>query len=383
MFTGVILIDLQKALDTIDHEIFLQKMKHIGFADSAIFWLKSYPTNRTFFVNVGKESSLPGKLSCGVPQGSVLGLLIFLLYVNDMPQAVDCDLLLYADDSCLVFSDNSVNDIEEQLIKNFNSLCDWFVDKLSIHFGEDHTKSILFGKTSKKSGNKKLDIRKGAIKIKQHTSVTYLGCILDEDLSGESMATRTLGKINGRLRFLFRKQNFLDFPLHRLLANALIQPHFDYACSAWFPLIDKRLTKKIRTAQNECIRFCLNLNNRAHIGVREFKNINWLPTKKRFEQCTATSVFKFFDNSAPSYMSEMFLPVGQGRITQRSKNKSNQPFRKSNKGQNGLSYLGPKIWNNLRSDLKSAVSINNFKHKIKDNFFKELQKREDNPYQYY
>ena len=69
--------------------------------------------------------------------------------------------------------------------------------------------------------------------------MTYLGCILDEDLSGESMATKTLGKINGRLRFLYRKQNFLDFSLRRLLANALIQPHFDYACSAWFPLLSK------------------------------------------------------------------------------------------------------------------------------------------------
>ena len=112
-------------------------------------------------------------------------------------------------------------------------------------------------------------------------------------------------------------------------------------------------------------------------------NVNWLPTKERFEKRTATSVFNFFNNSAPSYMSEMFLPVGQSRITQRSKNKLNEPFRKSTKGQNGLSYLGPKIWNNLHSDLKSAVSINNFKHKNMDNFFKEPQKREDNPCECY
>ena len=72
-------------------------------------------------------------------------------------------------------------------------------------------------------------------------------------------------------------------------------------------------------------------------------------------------------------MSEMFLPVGKSRITRRSKNKLNQPFRKSNKGQYGLSYLRPKIWNNLHSDLKSSESINNFTHKIKANFFKELQ----------
>ena len=116
------------------------------------------------------------------------------------------------------------------------------------------------------------------------------------------MATRTMGKINGRLRFFYRKQNFHDFSLRRLLANALIQPHFDYACSAWFPFLNKRLTKKIQTAQNKCVRFCLNLNNRGHIGFKEFKDINWLPTKERFEQCTATNVFKFVDTSAPSYM---------------------------------------------------------------------------------
>ena len=75
---------------------------------------------------------------------------------------------------------------------------------------------------------------------------------------------------------------FLDFSLRRLLANALIQPHFDFACTAWLPMLNKRLTKKIQTAQNKCIRFCLNLSNRAHIGVKEFKTINWLPTKERF-----------------------------------------------------------------------------------------------------
>ena len=150
--------------------------------------------------------------------------------------------------------------------------------------------------------------------------MTYLGCFLDESLSGESMATRTLSKINGRLRFLYRKQNFLDFSLRRLLANALIQTHFDYASSAWFPMLNKRLTKRIQTAQNKCIRFCLDLNNtRVHGGIKEFKDINWLPIKERFEQLTATNVFKFFDNSAPFYMSEIFSPVGQGWITRRSK----------------------------------------------------------------
>ena len=91
-------------------------MKHIGFADSALFWLRTDLTNRTFFVNKRKESSLPGKLSCSVLQGFILGPLIFLLHFNDTPQAVDCNPL-YGDDSCLVFNDKSDNNIEEQKIR--------------------------------------------------------------------------------------------------------------------------------------------------------------------------------------------------------------------------------------------------------------------------
>ena len=210
LLTGMILIDLQKAFDTIDHEILLNKMHYLGFSASAIKWFRSYLANRTFLVNVDESYSNPGDLNCGVPQGSILGPLLFLLYVNDMPQAVSCDLLLYADDSCLVFQAKDVDEIEFKLNQDFNNLCDWFVDnKLSIHFGEDKTKSIIFGNQNKLKNLRNLDIRHGEVKIKQYTKVTYLGCILDNKLSGEYMTTQALGKINGRLKFLYRKQKFL------------------------------------------------------------------------------------------------------------------------------------------------------------------------------
>ena len=192
-------------------------------------------------MNVGKEYSSPGRLSYGVPQGSILGPLLFLLYVNDMPQVVNSELLLYADDTCLIYLGKDTKTIEEQLNRDFNSLCEWFIDnKLSIHFGEEKTKSILFGTKGHLKNQKDLNIKYGDIKIKQHSKVTYLGCVLDNDLSGESMATKVLGLINGRLKFLYRKQRFLTDPLRRLLCNALIQPHYDYACPAWYPSLSKR-----------------------------------------------------------------------------------------------------------------------------------------------
>ena len=198
---------------------------------------------------------------------------------------VTCDLLLYADDSCLVFEGKDVNEIEIKLNNDFNSLCDWFVDnKLSIHFGEDKTKSIIFGSNRKMKNLQELEIRRAETKIK-HPQVVYLGCTLDSRLSGETMALQALGKINGRLKFLYRKKDFLTPSLKRLLCNALIQPHFDFACLAWYTNLKKILKKKMQTCQNKCIRFCLNMGNRDHIGVQEFKKINWLPTRERFEQC--------------------------------------------------------------------------------------------------
>ena len=89
-----------------------------------------------------------------------------------------------------------------------------------------------------------LDIKRGDINIKQYTSVTYLGCELDQYLSGESMLTKLLGKINGRLKFLYRKQKFLSSSLRRMLCNSLIQPYFDYACSAWYPNLNKNIKRK-------------------------------------------------------------------------------------------------------------------------------------------
>ena len=233
-------------------------------------------------MNVGREYSSPGKLTCGVPQGSILGPLLFLLYVNDMPQAVNSELLLYGDDTCLIY-------------RGKDTLCEWFIDnKLSIHFGEEKTKSILFETKGHLKGQTDLNIKYGDIKIKQHSKVTYLGYILDNNLSGESMATKVLGIINGRLKFLYRKQRFLTYPLRRLLCNALIQPHYDYACSAWYPSLSKRLLKKIQISQNKCIRYCLKLDNRSHVGIAEFKKLNWLPTKERVYQCICVSIYLNF-----------------------------------------------------------------------------------------
>ena len=145
LITGIILIDLQKAFDTFDHDILLQKLYAIGFYKHSLNWFRSYLINRTFLVNLENAFSQPACVSSSVPQGSILGPLFFLIYINDMSQAAKCNHFLYADDTCLVCQHKYINEIEKELNKDFENICNWFLDnKLSIHFGDDKTKSISF-----------------------------------------------------------------------------------------------------------------------------------------------------------------------------------------------------------------------------------------------
>ena len=134
-----------------------------------------------------------------------------------MSQAVKCYLFVYADDTCLVCQHKDINKFEKQLNKDFESICDWFVDnKLSIHFGVGKTKSILFTTKFKTKKVRKRNVKDGDIQIKHHSKVKYLGCMLDETMSGETMALSVINKINNKLKFLYRKSRFLTPTLRQL-----------------------------------------------------------------------------------------------------------------------------------------------------------------------
>ena len=121
------------------------------------------------------------------------------------------------------------------------------------------------------------------------------------------MANKVISKVNARLKFLHWKNKCLTPNLRRLLCNALIQPHFDYACSAWYSNLPKKLKNTIQALKNKCIRFYLQLDKMSHISEKEFETINWFPIKERFNQCVNSIAFKFFDNQCPHYLNEVFM----------------------------------------------------------------------------
>ena len=205
-YTGMVVLDLQKAFDTVDHNILLGKLTAMGLNDNTVKWFKSYLTSRTQVVDIDGVRSGPKDITCGVPQGSILGPLLFLIYVNDMADAVKCKLLLYADDSALMVSHSDVGVIQDRLSTELESVNKWLVDnKLSLHLGK--TESIMFGTRRKLAKHSELNIKCGDTFIAPKSEIKYLGLELDQKLSGITTGHKVIKKANSRLKFYTERVN--------------------------------------------------------------------------------------------------------------------------------------------------------------------------------
>ena len=136
--------------------------------------------------------------------------------------------------------------------------------------------------------------------------MTYLGWVLDEAISGEPIASKVINKINGKLKFLYSKNRFINQELRRMLCNALIQPYFDFACTACYPNISEKAKKEMQIMHNKCIRFWLTLDQMHRISEEGSRSINWLPTSNRVNQCINNFTFDFVNEASPFYLKETF-----------------------------------------------------------------------------
>ena len=367
-YTGMVLLDLQKAFDTVEHDILCSKLQALGIHIDSVKWFKSYLSDRQQIVSVNQVESKPMNISCGVPQGSILGPLLFLCYVNDMSSSVNCNLLLYADDSALFTSHKDPKVISDTLSRELESCRQWLIDnKLSLHLGK--TESILFGSKIRLSRVDKFEVSCDGKVINPTNSVKYLGITLDEDLSGESVANSVIKKVCSRLSFLYRQGHFLNERTRKTLCTALIQCHFDYCCSSWFSSLPVKLKKKLQVMQNKMIRFILKLEPRSHIGVEQFKKLGMLKVEDRVKQLKLNHVFNIYNDIAPEYLNSHFVKFCQTHNYYTRGSATNFLVPKA-KGQkcNTFFFTGVQEWNSLPIDVKKSKTHSQFKKAVKSHF---------------
>ena len=363
---GMVLIDLQKAFDTVDHEILLSKLDAIGV--TSVSWFRSYLSDRQQCVEIGGVLSDFLDVTCGVPQGSILGPQLFLIYINDMCNSVQCDLLLYADDSALVFSHKDPIFISDHLSSQLTTCKHWLIDnKLSLHVGK--TECILFGSKRRLKKVRGFQVTCEGSLVNQVAEVTYLGVKLDENLDGRAHAVSLIKKCAGRLAFLYRNSALLNLQNRKTLCTALVQPYLDYCCSSWYSGLTKQLQGKLNVIQRRMVRFIYGFHHMHHVDNSDLKSLSWLNVEDRVRFFKVVHVFRVRSGLAPSYLTANFVPLADHH-SYRTRGSSHDYAITAivARASSSFSFTAIKAWNSLPAHLKSLTSLNVFKRKVKEMF---------------
>ena len=314
--TGTVFIELSKAFDSVNHDVILDKLEKSDMSTSVVNWFKSYLYERSQSVTVGGNISKSLPLNTGIPQGSILGPLLFIIYTSDLPSCLplECKLFMYADDSTITCSSSNINEIENNLNAALGRIYDWCVrNKLTINANK--TKSMLIG-SKQKFHNTDLNVSIAGSSIVKVNYVKCLGVIIDESLSWGPHVEYVEKTVSSNLGMLNRIRNYVpQSSLHSLFV-CLVTPCLDYCCTVWggrYIYHDDMLNKCLKRAAPIILQ-CAFLTPSADM----FSKLNWLTFSERVKYRKAVLVFKCVNRMSPLYMTHLFTPLTHIRETRQS-----------------------------------------------------------------
>ena len=364
LLNGVVFIDLTKAFDTIDHEIILRKMSYLGVDQAAMKWFSSYLSGRTQRCNVSGKLSSARTLSCGVPQGSILGPLLFLIYINDLPNSLRGAVpRMFADDTNLTLSAKTLAELKLALTPELNNLSSWLkANKLSLNVAK--TELMIIGSRQRLSAQcDDVEIRIDDQIIKRVVHTKSLGLTIDAHLSWGKHVEEICKKVSSAIGALKRVRPFISKETAILIYNTLIMPHFDY-CSPVWDCLSGYLSDKLQKLQNRAARVITKSPFDASSN-HLLSTLSWERLSLRRKKQKALMMYKTMNDLAPEYLQSLFSQRHSAYSLRNSEGRLTLSKPSTNYLKRSFSYSGAMLWNNLPENLKNAASVEHFKRNIK------------------
>ena len=293
-----VFLDLSKAFDTLDHEILLSKLKFYGVCDSGNNLFRSYLSNRFQFVDLNGSKSSLKKIYTGVPQGSILGPLLFLIYINDLPSVSDLlNMLMYADDTTLYCN---ITEVDELTINNeLQKITDWLSsNKLSLNIKK--TKCMVFHSNRKTVNYPNFKIND--IEIERVAQFNFLGLIISSNLKWQSHIDHISIKISSVIGIMYRMKDIYPQEILQMIYSTLIIPHFNYCLLVWGSKVLEG--HKLHLLQKKALRILANDEYLAHTEpiCKEFGIIKVIDM---FRLAILKFYYKLMNNGLPPYFDVM------------------------------------------------------------------------------
>ncbi len=359
-YVASIFMDLSKAFDVIDHTILKQKLEHYGFRGAFLDFIISYVQNRQYFVSTNGYKSPIKTVNIGVPQGSILGPLLFLLYVNDMKNSSDVlHFLQYADDSTTTYSSVNLNNCLAVMKSECNKVLDWLLaNKLIINLN----KTFLMVFTNRKR-QAEISININNQTIKEINECKFLGVMLDNKLNWKSHVTHISNKISKSVAIL-RYLKFI-FPKYILktLYLTLVYPYLIY-CNIIWCTADKTIVKPLILLQKKSLRIICKADFFDHTDPL-FKETKLLKIEQIFKLNCAQFIYKCYNtNLFNDFRSELITHREIHNYNTRGSSQLRLPFTGLKKCQQSFFHVGINLWNEIPITIKQANSIVFFKQQL-------------------
>ena len=372
--TLTIFIDLKKAFDTVDHTILLKKLEHYGIRDSSNIWFKNYLSDREQFVTINGIESAKSKMVCGVPQGSVLGPLLFLLFINDLPNSTNFLTLLFADDTTFQVSGVNLDRIFQQANDDLEKSSVWFqANKLTLNAKK--TKYMIFSDKNLETGTHNLKIGNQTIEQVgtncKEKYFKFVGHVLDDKLSWEGHIQHIAKKLASANYGINTSKNFLPLKIRKTLYYSLFDSHLNFGNLLW-GCAKNKFINKLENLQKKCIRNVALKSYRAHTEPL-FKQLEILKLSDKLSYCRASFMHAYRHEKLPPSFSGIFTDTIMSDETQSRHNDYNylnEPAIKRCLENFPLKQIIFN-WNALDIDLKATGELAEFKTMLKEKYLSQ------------